>query len=235
MLGILIGLVPIAFGITAFTRDGMLLTRSKKINGVAAKAIGVVCIVVGLVFVADGAVATWNFFRSIEATAKNNTTSIGARSAAKPADYVWVRHDCPLGQYSVLMPDVPTVEESPADPKIGKLGGCASLVEAHGRAYMAQCSRFSLAHTDVKQELDAARDNLIGSLEGERLHEEDLELAGHPGREVLLSLPDGTVMRSRYFIVDQDVFQVMAVVPRGQESSNETNEFFDSFRLLNAE
>lgn len=235
MLGILIGLVPIMFGITAFTRDGMLLTRSKKISGVAAKAIGVVSIVVGLVFVADGVFATWNFFRSIEATAKNNTPSIGARSAAKPADDVWVRHDCPLGGYSVLMPDVPTVEESPADPRIGKLGGCESLVEAHGRAYMAQCSRFSLAHTDVDQELDAARDNLIGSLEGERLHEEDLELAGHPGREVVLSLPDGTVMRARYFIVDQDVFQIMAIVPRGQESSNETNEFFDSFRLLKAE
>lgn len=235
MLGILIGLVPIAFGITAFTRDGMLLTRSKRIKGVAAKVIGVICIVVGLVFVADGAFATWRFFRWIEATAKDDAAPIRIPATARPADYLWVRHDCRPGGYSVLMPDVPKVEESAADSKIGKLSGCASLVERDGRAYMAQCSRFSLARTDVKKELDSARDNVIRSLDGKLLHEKDIKLAGHPGREVVLALPDGTVMRARYFVDNQDLFAVMAVVPRGEESTNETNEFFDSFHLLSAE
>jgi hypothetical protein len=46
MLGLIIGLLPIALGIKAFTRDGLSVTRSKNIRGRGAKTIGVICIFV---------------------------------------------------------------------------------------------------------------------------------------------------------------------------------------------
>jgi hypothetical protein len=234
MLGILIGLLPIGLGIKAFTRDGLPLTRSKTLKGAAAKAIGVICILVGVAFIAEGTFSAWLFFGGSRSSPPTSSVASVA-IALPPSSQAWAMHECPRGGYSVVMPGTPSEEESPGNPTIGLLGGHMSIVEkGDGRAYVAKCSMFSVGRTDVKKELDAARDSVVATLGGKLQSQQDMQLAGHPGREIVLSLPDNTVMRARYFVAGKNLFQVMAVVPRGQESSNETNEFFDSFRLLAA-
>jgi uncharacterized membrane protein YidH (DUF202 family) len=74
MLGILIGLLPIGLGIKAFTRDGLPLTRSKNLKGAGAKTIGVICILVGLAFIADG---TFRFIPSLTCRSKAISAHLG--------------------------------------------------------------------------------------------------------------------------------------------------------------
>jgi hypothetical protein len=232
MLGILIGLLPIGLGIKAFTRDGLPLTRSKNLKGAGAKAIGVICILVGIAFIAEGAFSAWLYFRgNVLASPDRPPAPVATLPAA--ASQAWVTHECPQGGYSLLMPGTPTEEESPGNPAIALLGGHMSILDkGDGRAYMAKCSRFSAERSDVKKELDAARDNIVVALGGTLRTQKDIQIAESPGRELVLSLPDKTAMRTRYFLVGKNLFQIMAVVPQGQESSSETNSFFDSFKLL---
>jgi hypothetical protein len=235
MLGILIGLLPIALGIKAFTREGLPLTRSKNLKGAGGKAIGVVCILLGLAFIADGAFSAWRLAKELKSIGAPVSPAAAAKALApqETSALTWTRHDSPRGGYSVLMPGTPQEEDAPANPLIGKTGGHLTIVEiSDDRAYMAQLTTFANAPRDVAKELDSARDSVITSLQGKLTREEEINLGPHPGRELVVALPDSIVMRVRYFLVDHNSYQILATVPLGEESSNETNAFFDSFRLL---
>jgi len=54
MIGIFIGIGAILLGLRGFTRDGLPLTRKKRLTGTPAKVIGVICLLVGLALIADG-------------------------------------------------------------------------------------------------------------------------------------------------------------------------------------
>lgn len=239
MLGILLGVLSIGLGLKAFTPGGLPLTSSKRLHGGGAKATGVLCMLVGLVFIADGAFSAWRLWaRARPPVAGAPAIPVAAATPGASAPLAasganWTRHDCLQGGYSVLMPGAPDEEDTPANPAIALLGGHMSIIERpDGSAYMAKRSRFSAEHADVKQELDSARDNVVALLGGKLQSQQDVQLGEHPGREIVVALPDNSVMRTRYFLADKSLFQVSASVARGQESSSETNAFFQSFRLL---
>jgi hypothetical protein len=54
MIGILIGIGAILLGAKGFTRDGLPLTSSKRLTGTGAKVAGVICLLIGLAFIAEG-------------------------------------------------------------------------------------------------------------------------------------------------------------------------------------
>jgi hypothetical protein len=53
MIGVLIGIGAIALGAKGFSRGGLPVTGSKRLTGFGAKAVGVICILIGLAFIAD--------------------------------------------------------------------------------------------------------------------------------------------------------------------------------------
>ncbi len=65
MLGLILGVFVILLGAKAFTEKGLPLTKEKNLTGTTAKIIGVVCILLGLAFVADGLLASLNIFRLV--------------------------------------------------------------------------------------------------------------------------------------------------------------------------
>ncbi len=65
MLGLILGVFVILLGAKAFTEKGLPLTKEKNLTGTTAKIIGVVCILLGLAFVADGLLASLNIFSSV--------------------------------------------------------------------------------------------------------------------------------------------------------------------------
>lgn len=66
MLGLILGIFVILLGAKAFTPNGLPLTKDKNLTGATAKIIGVICIVLGVAFIADGVLASFsivNLFR----------------------------------------------------------------------------------------------------------------------------------------------------------------------------
>ena len=60
LLGIILGIFVILLGAKAFTPKGLPLTKEKNLTGTPAKVIGVVCIVLGVAFIADGVLASFS-------------------------------------------------------------------------------------------------------------------------------------------------------------------------------
>jgi hypothetical protein len=52
IIGIAIGVGAIILGARGFMPEGLPFTNSKRITGTAAKIVGVICILIGLVFIA---------------------------------------------------------------------------------------------------------------------------------------------------------------------------------------
>jgi hypothetical protein len=52
IIGIAIGIAAILLGAKGFTTEGIPFTSTKRITGTSAQIIGVICILVGLAFVA---------------------------------------------------------------------------------------------------------------------------------------------------------------------------------------
>ena len=54
MLGILIGIAAILLGAKGFSKNGLPFTSKKRLTGAGAKVVGVICILIGIAFIADG-------------------------------------------------------------------------------------------------------------------------------------------------------------------------------------
>jgi hypothetical protein len=58
MIGIILGVLSIGLGAKAFTPKGLPLSKTKDLTGPWAKVIGVFCILLGVLFILDGAFGT---------------------------------------------------------------------------------------------------------------------------------------------------------------------------------
>ncbi len=59
MLGLILGVFTVILGLKAFSEEGIPLTRTKNLKGGGAKAIGVICIVLGVLFFVSGLISTF--------------------------------------------------------------------------------------------------------------------------------------------------------------------------------
>lgn len=62
LLGIILGIFVIILGAKAFTPKGLPLTKEKNLTGTPAKVIGIICILLGLAFIADGVFASFSIW-----------------------------------------------------------------------------------------------------------------------------------------------------------------------------
>ena len=52
IIGIVIGIAAILLGMKGFKAEGLPFTSTKRITGTSARIVGVICILIGLVFIA---------------------------------------------------------------------------------------------------------------------------------------------------------------------------------------
>lgn len=64
MFGIVLGILAILLGATAFTANGLPLTKTKNLTGTPARVIGVICVLFGMLLVAEG---IWSTVRAVAA------------------------------------------------------------------------------------------------------------------------------------------------------------------------
>jgi uncharacterized membrane protein YidH (DUF202 family) len=65
MLGIILGVLTIGLGMKAFSADGLPLSRSRNLTGATARVIGVFCVLLGLLMIADGVFGTLRILKLI--------------------------------------------------------------------------------------------------------------------------------------------------------------------------
>ncbi len=177
---------------------------------------------------------TWQHLFVVFAVAVLSLTlSYAASSRAVEAytvDASWVSLTSDDGGFSIRAPGYPLPSTS------------GSVLDG-GRAHFYELNKpgvnFGVGYADSyvvgmtpEQQLDAWRNNAVGSLHGTLLSERTVSMDGYPGRHVTVRMPDGKgVLHGRVFQADYRLYLIMAITANAKPS-REATRFLDSFRLV---
>ena len=138
----------------------------------------------------------------------------------------------------MLMPGKPKVTESQTEGKDGAILRTTYLVSHADTAYMLSVTENPVhGLSKNKQEvLEAARDSAAKALKGENVKSRPFPLGETTGLDYSFNLPDdktgnGGSCRSRIFLVDRRLYQIITVTPTGKDDAASVQKYLDSFRL----
>lgn len=138
------------------------------------------------------------------------------------------------GGFSVMTPYA--LEERPVD---------TGIIETH--TFMAQKDRtaWGVSYTDYpagiidfidpSASLEASVAGATALMKGELVSKAEITLDEYPGREFTVRVPsDGpdAIYRARLFLVGNRLYQIMVVVPKGEENDETVTRFLESFQLI---
>lgn len=149
-----------------------------------------------------------------------------------PPSGEWVKFKPSELKASVSLPGEPTRKVASAVTAMGKVETIFYELPEN------RLSSFALTFQDIQGELgdtaarfDAARDSLLRSLASAKVvSEKDVKVKGHPGRELLISIPGPSgQMAMRQILVGSRLYVLSRTGPQATLDNPETRKFFDSF------
>jgi hypothetical protein len=137
--------------------------------------------------------------------------------------------------FSILMPGQPALSNQTVKTAAGDMKLHEYMVElrrgAYGVIYSDLPPLFLQQPDAARRLLDAGRDGAVSQVKGKLVSEDIIHIGLNPGRELKVDFAKGTI-RTRIYLINTRLYQVIAVVPSGQEqkASEDTAKFLDSFR-----
>lgn len=139
------------------------------------------------------------------------------------------------GKFSVSLPGKP-MEQTKKVPAGGMDIDMFMFIVAPSddRVYLVTYSDYDKALvTDDNKDaiLDGAAKGSITNLKGKTLKNEEITIGKHPGRELLVELPNKSQYRAQIYLVNNRLYQVVALGPKSFVKSETTDDYFKSFKL----
>jgi len=134
------------------------------------------------------------------------------------------------GNFSALFPGEP--KEKTQNELVFKVHSFA--FEKRNTAYLVLYVDYpeKLHVSPTEQTFDGARNGALGK-DGKLLQEKSITIEGFPGREIQVNKNKGEAfIVDRYFLAANRMYQIMAVVPKQDQSSTNISYFLNSFSLL---
>lgn len=153
----------------------------------------------------------------------------------------WQSFSPAQGGMKVLMPGQPAHKPSTIDTAAGKVQMHTYTIEdaSTGMGFAVILSDFApetVAGFDLDQKNEVLEGVKKGFAEGAKatvLSDRKLRLGEHPGKDVLMQLPQADkLMRVRFFMVNERIYQIGAVGTREQVTANDGDAYLKSFRLV---
>ena len=145
------------------------------------------------------------------------------------------------GGFSVLMRGQPNYARQQVDTPAGKMYGHLYSSDRQDAFYAVGYSDYPLAHvlsTSPDQLLAGVRDTWIRRIEGRLTVSSTRPLDGrYPGMEFAAEgkmKNAATFLQARLYLVDQRLYQVIAMGRKGEVAQGTLNRFLASFRLIPA-
>lgn len=136
-----------------------------------------------------------------------------------------------------------TLDESSqsVDTQAGPIDIYTFTAEDNQAAYIVAYSDYPEALVTQSEPdiiLDGSRDGAVGNVGGTLINETRIDLQGNPGRALVIdtTTDDGqdATVNARIYLVDNRLYQVLVVVPKGDEDEVDADGFLDSFSLSTA-
>lgn len=157
----------------------------------------------------------------------------------------WKEFVAPDGTFRVMMPNIPTESSESADARTSMTLQVYALVTKtaeYSVGYMEFAKDIEHMQSS-KLTLDGMRDRVLANENAKLLSEQDISMAGHPGRALAMEVSDG-IFRDICFVVGNRLYTASIFTPRvnaasqteldGMRKSQETvaKRFLDSFKLI---
>ena len=149
--------------------------------------------------------------------------------AQQPQAAQWPRFSSPEGRFSILLPGRPLREDQTKETPVGRVEMHIFTSRTEGGIYVVAYADYAFG--DAKRELDANRDSFLKGMKATLLSESDINIKGHPGREVNAWREQLTI-RTRMYLVGRRYYQMFVIVPTAQAVREDTERFFNSFELV---
>lgn len=133
-----------------------------------------------------------------------------------------------------------TLEESvqSVDTAVGPIEIHTFTGENRNAAYVVAYSDYPaemVSQVDPTMLLDGSRDGAVQNVNGTLVSEETLDLNGNPGRSLVIDATTDTgedaTVNARLYLVENRLYQVLVVVPKGKEEGVDIAGFLNSFSL----
>ena len=157
--------------------------------------------------------------------------------AACTPELDWRELSTAEGRFAALFPCKAREETRPLSSPAGGL-----TMTMH--ACSLKHSTMAVAYTDYpvaalaadhgRKQVDAARDALLRNIHGRVLAEEDIEIAGAPGRQVYAEGRTGaqpSVLKARFVLIGSRLYQIAYVGARDDIAMADIDMFLGSFKL----
>jgi hypothetical protein len=163
-----------------------------------------------------------------------------AALAACTPEFDWRELSVPEGRFAVLLPGKARVESRTLDTATGALTMTMY-------SFSLKQGTMGVSYTDYpaaalaperergREQLDAARDTLLRNIQGRVLAEEDISVAGFPGRQVHAegrAGAEGALLKVRFVAVGSRLYQIAYVGAKEGADMADVDMFLTSFRLL---
>ncbi len=146
----------------------------------------------------------------------------------------WVKVEPPDGAFSIEMPGTPKEMQKPVASDVGNLTVYLYIYEEENSGYIVSYNDYpetALQNIVLDSVYNNATRSTLKSTKGTLLSRDTITYQGFSGIELKYTIPGNVLVRARYFLVNNRLFQLMLI---GDEESvyNSYGEwFFNSFKV----
>lgn len=150
-----------------------------------------------------------------------------------PAEYnpaSWKEYKSGPGRFSALFPGTP--QEEVQKLKVGEREIIIRTLRLHElAAYSVMYSDYPIAVPSSEAArgiLDFTAKQAVEMYKAESLDRQEITLEGYPGRFLKQRLPDGLVMRLKFYLVGQRLYQIMITTPQEEGATDDQRRFIEA-------
>jgi len=142
----------------------------------------------------------------------------------------WKEYKPESGHFTILFPGTP--QEETQKLNVGQSEIIIRTLKLHELAiYSVMYSDYPVAVANPEAArgiLDFTAKEGVEMYKAEPLDRQEITLEGHPGRYLKQRLPDGLVMRLKFYLVGQKLYQLMITTPQEEGATDEQRRFYDA-------
>lgn len=161
-------------------------------------------------------------------------------TVTEPVQPQWKLFTAPDGRFSVLMPGIPKKESQTQKTHMGEINLEVFSAQPPKQevAYLVIHNEFPHSYgkiTDPQEILNHVRDMALKTTKSNLLNQRSIRSSnGHPGKEIAYINAGGKITRSRIYVADGRLYQVMAITTKKQQNTlaKTITGYLNSFQLV---
>jgi hypothetical protein len=176
------------------------------------------------------------FITTLLMTGYPTIQTVQAQSTQEATQSIWKPFASEEGGFTLLMPGTPKKVEQTLNTPNGRMTLKGFMVQRRDEAnyfviYVDLPRKTIENDSDIEDLFDGIVEGFKRRTRGEVVSQENITLNDYPGREFKTQLSGTITARSRIYLVNQRLYQLVAITPREQDLPQSIQGFLDSFQL----